>query len=59
MADECSNHGVEDRGRINVNQPHEIRYWTTRLGVSEIDLRKAVAAVGSSAEQVAEHLGKA
>jgi len=27
MADEFSNHGVEDRGRINVNQPHEIRYW--------------------------------
>jgi len=58
MADHLSDRGAPDRTRINVNEPHEIRYWTSRLDVSENDLRKAVAAVGVSAQQVAEHLGK-
>jgi uncharacterized protein DUF3606 len=59
MSDDLTNRGAQDRSRININEPHEVRYWTGRLGVSEEDLRKAVAAVGVSAAQVAEHLGKA
>ncbi|MEJ8825079.1 DUF3606 domain-containing protein [Variovorax humicola] len=59
MADDLSERGNQDRTRINVNEPHEVRYWTSRLGVSEDELRKAVADVGVSAQQVAEHLGKA
>jgi len=58
MADDLSERGNQDRTRINVNEPHEVRYWTSRLGVSEDELRKAVADVGVSAQQVAEHLGK-
>ena len=59
MTDDLSNRGVQDRSRININEQHEVRYWTGRLGVSEEDLRKAIAEVGVSAIQVAEHLGKA
>lgn len=43
---------------INVNEPVEIDYWVGRLGVSEKSLRKAIADVGVSAQEVAEYLGK-
>jgi hypothetical protein len=43
---------------ININEPVEIDYWVERLGVSEHSLRQAVADVGVSAQEVAEHLGK-
>ena len=58
MPDNLDQRGAQDRARINVNEAHEVRYWTGRLGVSEADLRKAVAEVGVSALKVAEHLGK-
>ncbi|RYF69262.1 MAG: DUF3606 domain-containing protein [Comamonadaceae bacterium] len=58
MADDLSNAGVQDRARININEPHEVDYWTQHLDVSEVDLRKAVAEVGVSARAIAEHLGK-
>ncbi|WP_371436596.1 DUF3606 domain-containing protein [Polaromonas sp.] len=58
MADDLKQAGPEDRSRINVNEAHEVRYWTERFDVSEAELRKAVAAVGVSAKDVAEHLGK-
>jgi len=59
MADDLSERGNQDRTRINVNEPHEVRYWTSRLGVSEYELRNAVADVGVSAQQVAQLLGRA
>jgi hypothetical protein len=58
MSDDLTNSGVQDRSRINVNESHEIRYWTQRFEVSEAELRKAVAEVGVSVKAVAEHLGK-
>jgi len=58
MSDDPKQRGAQDRSRINVNEAHEVRYWTGRLGVSEEELRKAVAEVGVSAVKVAEHLGK-
>ncbi|MDQ7958904.1 MAG: DUF3606 domain-containing protein [Rhodocyclaceae bacterium] len=58
MADDLSNAGAQDRSRINVNEPHEVRYWTQRFGVSEQALRMAVEQVGVSVEAVASHLGK-
>ena len=59
MADNLSNRGAADRARININEPHEIRYWTEALKVSEAELRAAVASVGVSAEEVRLHLGMA
>lgn len=58
MSDDLTNTGVQDRSRIDINEAHEVRYWTQRFDVSEADLRKAVAEVGVSAKAVADHLGK-
>ncbi|MDM0001187.1 DUF3606 domain-containing protein [Variovorax sp. J22P240] len=58
MADDLDNRGPEDRSRINVNEPHEVRYWMQRFDVTEEDLRKAVAEVGVAVDRIAEQLGK-
>ncbi len=58
MSDDLSKRGPQDRSRINVNEPHELRYWTQELGISEAELRDAVKAVGPSATAVREHLRK-
>jgi cation transport regulator len=42
MADNLGERGTRDSARINVNQPHELRYWAQKLGVTEDALRKAV-----------------
>ena len=57
MSDDTSQRGPQDRSRINMTQPHEVRYWTEALGVSESELSRAVGAVGSSADKVREFLG--
>lgn len=58
MSDDLKNRGVQDRARVNINEEHEVRYWTNALGVSKEQLAAAVQAVGVSAEKVREHLGK-
>jgi hypothetical protein len=52
MADNLGKRGPADRARINVNEPHEVRYWTRALGVSEEQLRDAVAKAGVMAADV-------
>ena len=47
-----------DHSEIDVTEPHNVSYWMDRLGVSEEELRKAIADVGVSADQVAVHLGR-
>jgi hypothetical protein len=49
---------TDDRSRINVDEPYEVRYWTEALGVSEAKLREAVIAVGTSADAVRRYLLK-
>ena len=58
MADDTSKPGQGDRQRINVNQEHEVKYWTKALGVSEQQLKGAVKTAGVMAEDVRRHLGK-
>jgi hypothetical protein len=58
MPDDTSEIGLQDQLRINVNEPHEVRYWTQRLGCSEKDLREAVAKAGVMAEDVRAALGR-
>ena len=58
MADDTSKTGSADRSQINVNQPHEVQYWTKTLGVSEEQLKSAVKSVGPKADAVRKHLGK-
>jgi len=56
MSDDTAQRGSADRSRINMNQEHEVRYWTQALGVSEDELRRAVGEVGVSADKVREHI---
>ena len=46
MADNPNYTDGRDDSRINVNQAHEVRYWTGKWGITEAILRQAVAAVG-------------
>ena len=56
--DDKKNTGSPDRDRINLQEDYEVQYWTQTLGVSAEELRKAVEAVGSTADAVRRHLGK-
>ena len=58
MADDLKNRGPADRARINIHEPHELRYWTEALGVTAEQLKTAVATVGVMAKDVRQHLGK-
>ena len=58
MPDDTLNRSRQDQLRIDVNQPHEIRYWTQRLGCSEQELRAAVARAGVMADDVRVALGR-
>ena len=50
--------GGQDRKLISLQQAHEVRDWAKKFGVSEDELRKAVAAVGNDASKVEEYLKK-
>ncbi|HEX4883109.1 MAG TPA: DUF3606 domain-containing protein [Casimicrobiaceae bacterium] len=56
MADDPGNRGNPDRQRINTHQQHEVRDWAQKFGVSEDELKKAVAQVGNQADAVERHL---
>jgi hypothetical protein len=58
MSDDLKNRGAQDRARIAMSEPHEVKYWTEALGVSQAELQRAVDAVGNSAEKVREFLKK-
>jgi len=57
MPDDLSKRGPADRTRININEAHEIAYWSKVLACSEEELRRAVDAVGVMAADVRQHLG--
>jgi hypothetical protein len=42
----------EGGSRISMNDAHEVRYWTEKLGCSEDELAAAVARVGNSTDTV-------
>lgn len=46
MADNPLYRDGRDDTRININQPHEVRYWTQKWNITETTLRTAVAAAG-------------
>ncbi|RZJ08650.1 MAG: DUF3606 domain-containing protein [Rubrivivax sp.] len=43
--------------RIQLTEDHDVRGWCDSLGVTEEQLRIAVAAVGDDADEVRGHLG--
>jgi len=46
----------QDRKLIALTEDYEVRDWCKSLGCTEAQLRKAVAAVGHSADKVREYL---
>lgn len=56
MADDPTLTRPQDAQRVNVNQDHELRYWTEKLGVSADTLRAAVQQVGPMVDDVADYL---
>ena len=43
---------IPDRSRINLDEIHEVKYWTRELRVSESKLKELVAKVGAAADKV-------
>jgi hypothetical protein len=58
MADDKTKVGGQDRSRIAMGEDYEVAYWTKKFGVSKDELASTVAAVGSSAQAVADFLNK-
>lgn len=56
MADDPGKRGKQDRDRINVEEDYEVRDWAKSLGVSEDELRNAVAKAGPMVKDVKAHL---
>jgi hypothetical protein len=48
--------GAQDRSKINMHKPHEVKYWLHQLGVSKEALHKAVEKVGNGAAAVRKEL---
>lgn len=45
-------------GELDINDPSEVRRWMQHWNVSEVELRKAVAEVGTDIADVRVMLGK-
>jgi hypothetical protein len=56
MSDDLNKKGQQDRSRINMNEDHEVAYWTEKFNVSREELQRAVDQAGSSADAVAQVL---
>ncbi|MDP5200303.1 DUF3606 domain-containing protein [Flavobacterium sp. DG2-3] len=56
MSDDLKNKGQQDRSRINMNEDHEVAYWTEKFNVSREELQRAVDEAGNSADAVARVL---
>jgi len=56
MSDDDRNRGPEDRSRINVNEPWELKYWSKTLGVTPDRLKEVVQKVGTRTEDVEQYL---
>jgi len=54
--DDLKKRGSQDRSKINMHEPHEIKYWTKALGVDKDQLQKLVDKVGNSAAAVRKEL---
>ncbi|MCW3077746.1 MAG: hypothetical protein JWO32_2355 [Bacteroidetes bacterium] len=56
MSDDKNKKNPQDSSRININEDYEVQYWTNKFNCSKEELRKAVDAVGVSAEKVENYL---
>jgi hypothetical protein len=58
MADDLNDGGEPDRSQVNMSEPQEVRYWTSKFDVGADTLRAAVIAVGTSADAVEKYLNR-
>jgi hypothetical protein len=58
MADNKTKRAPQDRNRIAMGEDYEVAYWTGKFRVTKDSLAEAVAAVGTSAQAVADFLNK-
>jgi len=56
MSDDKTKPGGQDRERINVSEPYEVRDWSKKFRVSEEELKAAVKRVGDQASAVEKYL---
>ena len=56
MADNREKRNGRDRSRIAANEDYELRYIANKLGVTEKEVREAIAAVGNERQKVEEYL---
>jgi 3-oxoacyl-[acyl-carrier-protein] synthase III len=54
--DDLKKKGSQDRSKINMHEPHEVKYWTEELGVDKDQLQNLVDKVGNSAAAVRKEL---
>ena len=58
MADKPRETKQGDDSRIDVEQDHEVRYWSAKFGVSRDEIRQAVEAAGPMVKDVQRHLNR-
>ena len=56
MSDDLTKKRPQDSSKVNVNETWEVKYWCSKFGCSETQLRAAVMAVGVSAKAVEAYL---
>jgi hypothetical protein len=56
--DDLNKRGPQDRSRISLSEDWEVKWWTESLGISVLQLKEAVKAVGNSVEKVREYIKK-
>ena len=58
MPDDLRKRSPQDRSKISLTEPWEVRYWTDKFGVTREQLEAAIRKVGHSVGAVAAELGK-
>ena len=59
MGDGFGDSGLIDRALDNINEGHEVRYWTAIFRCTTAQLLGAIAAVGTKPEWVKAYLKRA
>jgi len=54
--DDLKKKSPQDRSKINMHKPYEVKYWTKELGVDKEQLQKLIDKVGNSAAAVRKEL---
>jgi hypothetical protein len=55
-SDEIQKNSLYDTRRINIHEPWELKYWAKQYKVTVEEIKKAVAEVGISAQEVKNYL---